>query len=259
MISRKLSPHIVVASSSFKRFNKINFGARMALFHYDNSVVVWLALPYGEEVAKAIQLVTGGDKSPVTHLIVPDREHTMAAKSFKAEFPELKIIAMDTVTIPGVNIDHKIGAEYAHKLIDRDVLQEIGIVDEPIVNNFQFVYLPEHANNELVTFDLNSKILFEADLLFNLGHDDLEQFSVATGFSSKFYPHSGWSYMTRYLQPYSKIGNALINKITNTKKSAEGLRQIYKWDFEQIVMCHGNIIDTEAKAAFKSVFGSVLP
>ncbi len=35
----------------------------------------------------------------MTHLIVPDAEHTMAAKSFGEKFPEIKILAMENVNI----------------------------------------------------------------------------------------------------------------------------------------------------------------
>ncbi|KAK7679791.1 hypothetical protein QCA50_017114 [Cerrena zonata] len=208
----------------------------MALFNYDNSVIVWSAIPYGEEVDKAIQKLTGGSAFDVTHLIIPDKEHTMAAKSFKEKYPAMKIIAMESVD-----------------------LEEIGIKESAILKNFQFVYLPHHANKELVTYDLNSKILFEADLLFNLGNGEkLEQFSPETGYPEDYNPYLGWSYSSRYLHPDSTVGRFLLNKICNTAQSAEGLKTIYNWDFKLIVMCHGNVIEHDAKTKFKTLFSSVL-
>lgn len=261
-ISRKLTSNIVISSTGFKRFGKVNFGGRMALFNYDNSVIVWSAIPYGEEVVKALNLLTDGESTSanVTHLIIPDKEHTLAAKSFKEKYPQLKIIAMETVDLgKDCPIDYTITSKYANKLINAPVLEEIGIKDPVITKNFEFVYLPYHANKELVTFDLNSKILFEADLLFNLTpHEKLEQFSPETGFAEGFYPHLGWSFATRYLQPYSKVGTSMFNKIANSAQSAPGLKQIYNWDFEKIVMCHGNIIELDAKKAFKNTFGKHL-
>lgn len=259
-VVRKLTPNVTIASTSFKRFNKVNFGGRMALFNYDGNIIVWSAIPYGEEVAKALSNLTGeAANHNITHLIIPDLEHTMAAKSFKEKHPNIKIIAMEGVDLGETcPIDHYITSKHANKLIDSTVLKEIGINDPTILNNFQFVYLPYHANKELVTYDLNSKILFEADLLFNLGVKGLEQFSPATGYPLDYYPHLGWSFPTKYLQPYSKVGISLFNKIANSTRSAEGLKAIYKWDFEQIVMCHGNVIDTNAKESFKNVFGGVL-
>lgn len=260
LVSRKLTENIVVAAGGFKRFDKLNFGSRMALFNYNNSIIVWSAIPFCENVNSAIELLTGKPENEIAYLIIPDKEHTMAAKLFKAKFPDLKIIAMELVDLgPETPIDYVFTEKYGQKLIDKSVLAEIGITDPVITDNFEFVYIPTHGNQELVTFDKNSKTVFEADLLFNLRSDEpLEQFSELLGYPKNYFAHSGWSFLTRYLNPDSKVGNFLINKITNTPASAGGLRAIYSWDFEQIVMCHGNIIDKDAKGAFKKVFGSVL-
>ncbi|KAK6457336.1 uncharacterized protein RJT20DRAFT_134619 [Scheffersomyces xylosifermentans] len=261
--TRKLSDNVVIASSAFTRADKFNFGARMALFNHDDSVIVWSALPYGKEVEKSLELLTGSDQKPnITHLIIPDREHTLAAKSFKEEYPNLKIIAMDSVKIPGVDIDYTFSEKDGNKLIDRKALEEeIGIKEPAILDNFEFVYLPFHGNQELVTYEKSSKIVFEADLLFNLGVPGttsgkvtLEQYSPELGFKKGFNPHSGWSFPTRYMQPNSKVGSFLFNKLVNPKKSKNGLQAIYNWDFNTIVMCHGNLIDKDARATFKHVF-----
>lgn len=257
-ISRNLTDNIVVTATAFSRFNVLNFGARMALFDYDDKVIIWSAIPYGEEVIKAIRLLTGKESNNVTHLIIPDSEHTMAAKSFKAEYPNLKIIASEEVKVDGLNIDHVIPNKLGNTLINKETLKSLGI--EPIISdNFEFVHLPSHGNNELVMYDLRSKILFEADLLFNLGDKKPnEQYSPETGYSAGYNPHGGLSFLTRYMQPYSKFGNKLVSGIANVQKSKEGLQLINKWDFHTIVMCHGNIIDKDAKKAFQNLFSSAL-
>jgi hypothetical protein len=265
VVSRQLTPNTVIASCAFSRVNKLNFGARMALFNYENKIVVWSAIPYCQETIKSLQLLTGSqDDFNITHLIIPDREHTMAAQSFKEAYPNLKVIAMESALVQGVTIDYLIKDSQGGKLLNKESLQEIGITDSVIVDNFEFVYLPHHNNKELVMFDKNSKILYEADLLFNLGIEGtldgsttLEQYSPETGYEKGFKPHTGWSYMTRYMQPKSKVGNFLAKKVVNMAKSKQGLQHIYDWEFHTIVMCHGNLIDKDAKQAFKSVFPSV--
>ncbi|ODV81166.1 uncharacterized protein CANTADRAFT_25394 [Suhomyces tanzawaensis NRRL Y-17324] len=256
VISRKLTNDIVIASCAFSRFDKLNFGGRMALINHLGQIIVWSALPYGPEVEKSLELLTGTTgKYNITHLIIPDKEHTMAAKSFKDVYPELKVIAMEGVEVPGLTIDYRVTSKLGNKTIDLKILkEELGITDKVFLDLFEFVYLPHHGNKELVMFDTKSKILFEADLLFNLGvKEPLEQYSPSTGFSEGYNPHSGWSFLTRYMQPYSKVGNILTNKIT-TPQSKPGLEAIQKWDFSKIVMCHGNIIEKDAKKAFANVF-----
>lgn len=265
VISRKLTENIVISSCAFSRFNKLNFGGRMALFQYNGQVLVWSAIPYGAEVEKSLKLLTGTNTANVSHLIIPDKEHTMAAKSFKDAFPNLKVIAMETVEVPGLEIDYVVNHTMGNKLLDEKALRELGIEDKIILDNFEFVYLPYHANKELVMYDKKSKTLFEADLLFNLGVAGttsgdvvLEQYSPETGYEKGFNPHSGYSFLTRYMQPFSRVGNFLTNKVADLNNSAAGLKVIDSWDFNQIVMCHGNVISSGAKEAFRSAFAGAL-
>lgn len=249
----KLAENTVVALAGFKRFGKVNFGARMALFHYNNSVIVWLAFPYGEEVERAVEQLTNNKNTPISHMIIPDREHTMAAKSFKEKFPDLKILAGEGVEC-GFKPDYVISKSDAHTVLDKARLTQLGI-DAAIADNFQFVFLPHHANQELVAYDVNLKIVYEADLLFNLRTDEkMQQFSPEVGFPEQENPFGGWSFVGRYMNPDSKVGRFMQTKIADVPLSAEGLRNIYGWDFDTMVMCHGNILRNGAKEQFKKLF-----
>lgn len=256
VVSRKLTENIVVAHSGFKRFDKVNFGARMAVFNYNDSVVVWSALPHSEEIVDALEMVSGTRNCNVSHLIIPDKEHTMAARSFKEKYPQLKIIAMEGVDL-GENtpIDYVFRSEDANKVVGAKALREMGITDPVILHNFEFVYLPKHANQELVMYEKTTKTVFEADLLFNIRDDvPMEQFQ----FPETPNPFSGWSYLSKFLNPDSKVGGAMFRRIAKINESAKGLQAIDSWDFDRLVMCHGNILETGGKKAFEKVFGSVL-
>lgn len=254
VVSRKLTSNIAIGSLAFSRFNVINFGARMAAINHDDSIIIWSAMPYGPQVEEVIGLVAQKPFN-ISHLIIPDNQHTMAAKLFKDKYPQMKIIAPEGVDVPGLPLDYVITSDNANKILDTAALNNIGITDPVITENFQFVYLPSHANKELVTYDIKLKTVFEADLLFNLGvSEQLEQYSRETGFSDLFNPHGGLSFLTRYMQPHSKVGNGLTRKIVHIKNAAPGLQAIYSWDFNTIVPCHGNVIDKGAKDAFKSTF-----
>ncbi|KAI5965195.1 uncharacterized protein KGF55_001415 [Candida pseudojiufengensis] len=264
VVTKTLSNNILLAATSFKRFDKINFGNRMAIFKYPSGspdsviprLIIWSPLPYSPNVLNVINEFSGVSSESnldIAYVIVPDREHNLAAKLYKEKFPNTKIIGVENTE--NVPLDYTFIEKQGNKLISGETLKEF-IDDELIYKNFDFVYLPYHANSELVVYEKNSKTLFEADLLFNLGdpNEKLEQFSPALGYPENYNPHFGWSFLTRYLQPYSKVGVFMFDKLVNLNKSKPGLEAIYSLDFNTIVMCHGNIITKDAKKAFKNVF-----
>ncbi|CAK9439322.1 uncharacterized protein LODBEIA_P35000 [Lodderomyces beijingensis] len=258
--TKVLTKDILLASTAFTRMDKINFGARMAVFKFASpsasKVVVWSPLPYSPQVLDVLKDFLGASSEAdlnIDYVIVPDREHNMAAAVYKEKFPHAKVIGPEKTE--RVKLDVTFTEKEANKLISGASLSQLVDGDRVIVDNFDFVYLPYHANSELVVFEKSSKTLFEADLLFNLGaKGPLEQFSPATGFPENYNPHTGWSYITRYMQPYSKIGRFMFRKIVNVSKSKSGLEAIASLDFDTIVMSHGNIITTDAKEAFKHDF-----
>ncbi|KAF6071761.1 hypothetical protein MEM_02223 [Candida albicans L26] len=269
IVTKSLTENILLASTAFSRVDKFNFGARMAVFKFpqSNKIILWSPLPYTPQVIDVLTKFTNNTNESnlnIAYVIIPDREHNLAAKSYKEKFPGCKLIGMEGLDENSLKLDYKFIKSMGNKVLKNDDLRQIFNDNDSglIVDNFEFVYLPNHANQELVVFDKSSSTLFEADLLFNLGvpgstsgETILEQYSPELGFPKGFNPHSGWSFITRYLQPYSKVGRFLFRKIVDINHSKPGLEAIYNsWDFKTIVMCHGNIITKDAKEAFKHVF-----
>lgn len=269
IVTKSLTENILLASTAFSRVDKFNFGARMAVFKFpqSNKIILWSPLPYTPQVIDVLTKFTNNTNESnlnIAYVIIPDREHNLAAKSYKEKFPGCKLIGMEGLDENSLKLDYKFLKLMGNKVLKNDDLRQIFNDSDSglIVDNFEFVYLPNHANQELVVFDKSSSTLFEADLLFNLGvpgstlgETILEQYSPELGFPKGFNPHSGWSFITRYLQPYSKVGRFLFRKLVDINHSKPGLEVIYNsWDFKTIVMCHGNIITKDAKEAFKHVF-----
>ncbi|KHC80604.1 hypothetical protein MGS_02210 [Candida albicans P78042] len=269
IVTKSLTENILLASTAFSRVDKFNFGARMAVFKFpqSNKIILWSPLPYTPQVIDVLTKFTNNTNESnlnIAYVIIPDREHNLAAKSYKEKFPGCKLIGMEGLDENSLKLDYKFLKSMGNKVLKNDDLRQIFNDSDSglIVDNFEFVYLPNHANQELVVFDKSSSTLFEADLLFNLGvpgstsgETILEQYSPELGFPKGFNPHSGWSFITRYLQPYSKVGRFLFRKLVDINHSKPGLEAIYNsWDFKTIVMCHGNIITKDAKEAFKHVF-----
>lgn len=262
-VTKQLAPGLVTSSGPFLIFNAINVGYRMALVQRGDSVLVWSPIPYGTGVEEALKVLTGKLTNP-THLVVPNMHHTIAVKSFKEQFPDLKIFASHDVKLDGVTIDYVFGPQHANKRIGREELVKMGVNNESILNSFEFVYLDEHKNKEVIVFDKASKSIFAGDVVFNLGVPGtttgkavLEQYSPEAGATNGFNPHGGWSFFTRYLQPESIIGKRLMRRFVDPKGGFAGLKAVYGWDFERIVMCHGNVIEKDGKGVLKTLFPEI--
>lgn len=134
------------------------------------------------------------------------------------------------------------------------------IFGDPWVETLSLVYLPYCWNRELVLYDRMSKLLFEGDMLFNLGIVDSsgthEQYSPATGYPEKHNPFAGWSYLFGFMNPKTRTGwlsHCWFNLLMRESRR-KGLRLIYSMDFESIVPCHGNIFERDGNEVFQDAF-----
>ncbi|KAG2734740.1 hypothetical protein G9P44_002746 [Scheffersomyces stipitis] len=267
---RKIADNVVIASCPFSIFESVHVGARMALIKHGKDITIWSPLKYSEAVfQQALQLLVGDEKVNITNIVVVNVKHCMAAGEYKKVFPDAKIIASQATKLAeGVEVDVKVTYKWgAGKLLGKQELTEIGITSSSFTDNFQLVYMDKHKNRELILHDTTSKTLFVGDTLFNLGipgtttgEVKLEQFSEEAGVPGKFFPHSGWSFLTRYLQPESRVGKYIMKDLVQikTEESKLALKTIGDLDFDRIVMCHGNVIDKDGKAVFNKLFNSSL-
>jgi Domain of unknown function (DUF4336) len=127
-------------------------------------------------------------------------------------------------------------------------------IDEEFDSEFEYEYAPSHPNKELIFFHNPSKTLIEADYMFNL--PATEQFS-----KSGEDPTSG--FLTKLFNIINNTrGEALGQKRfmwyalswSDRKGWNESAAKINTWDFDTIVPCHGDVIETGGKAIFQKVF-----
>jgi hypothetical protein len=265
--SRKVGDNVVTTSCAFQILDSLNLGARMALFKHGKNVTVWSPFPYGEGFEEGLKLLVGDSDYKISHIVVVNNQHNMAAHEYKLKFPEAKIICSDTVKLhDGVEVDYKLGYDVSNKLLDAEALKALGVKEESFYNNFEMVYLGNHKNREVLLFDKVSKSLCCGDTIFNMGiagstdgSVELEQYSEKVGIPKPYRPHGGWSYATRYFQPDSMVGKFFMNRLCQTKTEGGqlGIKTAYEsWAFEKIIMCHGNVIESGAKEAWAKVFAS---
>lgn len=260
-VTRKLSDDIVITSAPFSLFNRVDVGARMALVRVGNDIIVWSAIPFCNVVEAAISLVRGNNSnSHVTHLVIPDKEHTLGAVSFKKRFPNLKIMAPEVVDLgESTPIDYRVPETAGNKVLSLSnglLLKYLDIEEDSPLSKLEFVYLSEHSNRELVVFEPKSKFVLQSDLVFNTGGvGPTEQYSSETGYPEGHNPFTGWSGLNYYVNPASWVGRYMMCLFAGKTPSAyRGLQAINSWDFDSMVVSHGNIIETNAKDIFQDLF-----
>lgn len=144
----------------------------------------------------------------------------------------------------------------SERLEGSDKGEKVGYsVDEEFDREFDRTYVPAHANKELVFNFKPDKTLIQADLMFNL--PAIEQYS-----KSEEDPHAGW--MTKLFIKMNGTGRGQIDWqkrfvwyiVSRGDRPGFGrsVREIEGWDFDRIIPCHGDMIESGGKGVFKNLF-----
>ena len=126
-------------------------------------------------------------------------------------------------------------------------------VDEEFDREFEVEYVGAHSNKELVFYHKPDKTLIEADLMFNL--PATEQYSRVEGGAT------GGILNRLFVGLMSAQGRAIWQKrflwyaasAGDRKGFNDSIKRIDAWDFDRIVPCHGDVIESGGKDIFRNV------
>ena len=222
----------------------------------DEGILVFAPVPWGPEAQKFLQTLEP-DKTladiNVKYLVAPDVEHHMALKSWKEQFPSLRIIGPDLLNekkkAEGISMDFAFTEKYASKLLTSETWPSDGTLNLPqeVTDEFDFVYFPKHQNHELVVLHKPTRTLLTADLFFNLpSYDQYEGTNLS--------PTSGLSFLTKFMGIDSWIMRKTFGQML-PRSDGVALNAIYDWNFQRIIPCHGNVMEgPEVSKKFASLF-----
>ena len=187
------------------------------------------------------------DMGEVKYITALDQEHHIFLDPWHEAYPNAKLIGPDT--LHPKREKQGMGLPFAHLFKKAEPMN----IDPDFDREFEYEYVDAHANKELVFCHKPTRTLIEADLLFNL--PATEQMSK-TGESAR-----------------SGLLTQLMNSINTTQGTAiwqkrflwyalssgdrtgfnKSMAKIDKWDFDRLIPCHGDVIDTGAKGIFGKI------
>ncbi|KAK4945508.1 hypothetical protein LTR66_014390 [Elasticomyces elasticus] len=240
MVIRKITPALTTLSVPFLRFGRIKIGGRGTIVRLQNgSLAVFSPVALTDSVHQTLR-----ELGEVKYITALDQEHHIFVESWHKAFPEARVIGPDT--LPKKN-PSRFSVLFPAKG------KENVKVDEAFDREFDYEYVDAHPNLELVFCHKPSKTLIEADLLFNL--PATEQMSK-TGESATSGLLTGF-----FCSLNNTNGSAIWQKrfiwyllsARNRTGFNQSMARIDKFDFDRIVPCHGDVIETGGKGIFRTV------
>lgn len=237
---RSLSPDVSIFSTQFNRFGIFAIGARAtALKLSNNDIVIVSAIAHTPKIASHLESMGGR----VGYLVAPDREHHLQLEAWAKLYPTAKIVGVEGVPEKHPTLKfHKVFGEAAYDSVDVGWERDI-----------QTQYFAGHVNKELALLHKKSKVLVEADLMFNLpAYEQYPHSAVGSGAGLI----GGWLSPFRFLSATSGT-HKFFNYYVAAKDKANmiaGLDAMRAWDFEKIVPCHGEVVEKDAKAVWYDSF-----
>ena len=252
MIIRRITPNLMTCSVPFYRFSRIRVGGRGTIVKLrDESLAVFSPVAFTARVKAQMQEQLGSTN--VKYLTALDQEHHIFLEQWHKEYPQATIISPETLPDLRKKQNYSMFPEEQWRLIkvDESKGQATIKIDPTFDAEFDVEYVAAHANKELVFCHKPTKTLIEADLLFNL--PATEQHSKVgdanTGILTKI-----------FVALNNPSGDAVWQKrliwygIAQDRTAfAESMKKIDKFDFDRLIPCHGDVIETGGKGVFQKV------
>ncbi|KAB8241798.1 putative nuclear protein Qri2/Nse4 [Aspergillus flavus] len=211
------------------------------------AIAVFSPVSLTPEVREAISSLGGHLK----YIAALDLEHHINITSWKEAYPDAEIIAPEGLYEKRQSNPEYKDTPFQHVFRKENHGQQK--ISEEFDSEFETEYVYGHPSRELVFLHKRSRTLIEADLLFNL--PAREQYSK-TGESAT----SGL--LTKIISPllstnapatWQKRFVWYILSSGDRKAFNESVRRIDKWDFNRLIPCHGDVVESGAKGVFRTV------
>lgn len=240
VIREVIAGTILTFSKPFKRMGLMPIGGRSTAIKLSNSSVWLLAsTPLTDETREKLD-----GFGPIKYIAIADIEHTGFISQYTTAYPNAKVYGPEGSSKKlGINVNEWT-SDSKHNPMEQD--------DQVLNDEIKAEYFHGFVNKDIAFLHVPSKTLLEADLLFNLPAK--EQYSKSKepseNFASWFAP----------LKPEAMFHRRFLYNLGGIDKAAmaRSTQIVDQWDFDRIIPCHGDVIETGGKSAFRSAFSLYL-
>lgn len=203
------------------------------------------------EVRETVESLGGN----VKYIAALDLQHHLHVTSWKNAFPQAEILAPE-----GLWEKRQSNLEFKDTMFQHVFKKDEGPkkISDEFDADFETEYVDGHGSRELVFLHRPSRTVIEADLLFNLPAN--EQYS-------KSEDGRPLNFLTRLVLPLLTIGNPATGQrrfawyiLSSADRAAftRSMKRIAGWDFDRLIPCHGDVVETGAKGVFQNVMAPFL-
>ncbi|KAF8201402.1 hypothetical protein BJ912DRAFT_945278 [Pholiota molesta] len=232
-VIREVTKGVWTFSRPFSRFGIWPIGGRSTAIKLQNGGVWVLAsTPLDDSTKTKLQ-----ELGPVKYIVGADAVHNLFLRDFKNQYPEAKLILPEDAIARIGDKDLKFDGAWGRDPPNT----KYGFEDE-----IDWCYFSGFKNKDIAFLHKPSKSLIEADLLMNLASVK-EQYSK-TKASPNFLGLGAFG-------PSSWIHARLIWSLgKNVEEMRRDAKVVSNWDFERIIPCHGDVIESDAKKAWNDAY-----
>lgn len=217
---QQFAKDVWLAERPFSLF-KAEFGLRMTVVRLDDgSLVLHSPIPWHDELRAALEGL-----GTVAYLVVPNRQHNLFVDQWQQAYPRALTVAVEGVA--KVKCDAVLGRAGEAPGQWGTVLTHRLIQGIPLLNEAVFLHAP-------------SRTLILTDLAFNIP-------ASKNGWSGLFFRMNG-------AHGRFTPSRALKLMVKDRAGFAESLRDVLAWDFDNIVISHGQVLRGEGTSRFRHAF-----
>lgn len=200
------------------------------------------------EVRKTVDNLGGN----IRYIAAPDIEHHIFLSEWHKEFPQANVIGVEGLPEKREQNPDTKGTKFSH-VFTKDG-KATTKVDPDFDKDFDYAFVNGHKNKELVFNYRPDRTLIQADLIWNL--PATEQYSksgesATDGIMSRLFAGimnlQGQATGQRRLIWYGLSSG-------NRPDFNESMKRINTWDFDRIIGCHGDVVETGGKSQFQKLF-----